>query len=138
MVGETNAEGAGCRFEAGVEDMEASRDDSKRAREKMSIEIVCQSIERDVLLGHGSRGNGDCDLTVAVTLIAKELIDRQGIGGIGGKAITSFGGVDDELTARKRSDREGESLGGAGGNNLHGMNYTRSITICGGESARFL
>ena len=88
------------RFKARIYTAETSGNDSKRSREKMSVEVVGKIIEFDKLGGHFVTTDGDTDLAMTVTFVGEELGNCLGISDINCEAVASFGGIDDQLTTR--------------------------------------
>ncbi len=75
MVGEANTESALGRFEAWVNLVERLRDYCNWAREELTIEIVGEGVEGDILFCHSRVGDGNTDLAMAVAFVSEELGD---------------------------------------------------------------
>lgn len=98
VSGDPDAEGTGCGLEARVGSVNRFGDDGYGTREKVGVEVVGELVEVHILFCHGSVCRGDCYLANPVTLVGEKPGDGGRTLGVGGEAIASFGGENDQFS----------------------------------------
>ena len=98
LIRETNAKSVVFGFKCGNNFAFRLRDNGNRAREKVLIDVFGCLVEIDIVFGHGLISDSNRNsFALTVTFEVKKFLNSLGIGSVGTDAITSFGGVDDEV-----------------------------------------